>query len=143
MFSSCYPEKNWYKSPNTTLKGNLREAFQLLQSIFIQEVCFSSRDGESSFGGHLVAVRKQMLPEDSSALPLTGHFEASEVARLIENLLRSERVRENGPNCHRVYISPCTTVNNNNPTTHCEGFLCTRHSSKPFIDVESYDNRMK
>ena len=143
MFSSCYPEKIWYESPNTIWKGNLREGFQLLQRILIQEICFNSRDGESSFGGHLVAVRKQMLTEDSGARPLTRHFEASEVARLIENLLRSEGVRGNGPNCHRVYISPYTTVNNNNPTTHCEGFLCTRHSSKPFIDVESYDNRMK
>ena len=65
------------------------------------------------------------------------------MAPLIENLLQREGWRVNGSDHHRVHISTHTTVNNNNPTPHCEGFLCTRHSSKPFIDVESYDNCMK
>ena len=65
------------------------------------------------------------------------------MAPLIENLLQTERLRVNGSHHHRLHISTRTTVNNNNPTPHREGFLCTRHSSKRFLDVESYGNDVK
>lgn len=70
--ASCCPEKTWSESPNTAQKANLRDACQFIQ-LPVEEAYPSISDGETSFAGHLAAVRKS--PRISVPCLLPGTLE--------------------------------------------------------------------
>lgn len=116
--SSCYPEKTWSESSNTTWKANLREGFQLIRHP-VKEVYSPVSDGETSFVGHLVAVQKQRVTENLCALPLARHSETQRkpqgwalLERTCREVKRPRDRKKSGRNGQRVSISAPTTVNN-------------------------------
>lgn len=103
----------------------------------------SISDGETSFAGHLMAVRKQMVTKNPCALPLARGSETQSEPQgwpFLDSIsweMRRPRHEKNGQSGHWVSISAHTIVNNrDNNNTHFEDSLWTRRCSKPFRHIQ-------
>ena len=139
--SSCYPEKTWPESPNATREATLREGFQSTQHL-VREDYSSISDGETSFAGHLTAVREQMVTENPCPLPPARHSETQRTRQgwaFLDSAcwaVRGPRHKKDSRSGHWVSISAYPVVNNHyNNNTHVEDSLCTRHCSKPLRHI--------